>query len=235
MIFDFDYTLADSSKGVRECIDYALKKLGLPTPSDELLFQTIGLSLQDTFEYLTGDTDTERGAKFARLFVDKADEVMADLTHIFETVTRLLTHLKDEDIKLGIVSTKFRYRIESILRRENLSELFSVIIGGEDVLRKKPDPEGLLTAIEMLKVSPLKSVYVGDSTVDAETARRAGVPFIAVLTGVTSREAFGEYSAIGIVEGLDELHIKKPRHVKGKREASVSHSNLRAKKSIHLQ
>jgi phosphoglycolate phosphatase len=190
---------------VKACISYALDNLGLPTVSDELLLQTVGLSLQDTFESLSGEEDAERGAEFARLFVEKADEVMADMTHVFEDVKGLLTRLRDEDVKLGIVSTKFRYRIESILRREDLLGSFSVIVGGEDVTRYKPDPEGLLKAVEALEVSPLKSVYVGDSVVDAETAERAGIPFIAVLTGVTSREAFEEYPVLGITEKLGEV------------------------------
>jgi phosphoglycolate phosphatase len=190
---------------VKACISYALDNLGLPTVSDELLLQTVGLSLQDTFESLSGEEDAERGAEFARLFVEKADEVMADMTHVFEDVKGLLTRLRDEDVKLGIVSTKFRYRIESILRREDLLGSFSVIVGGEDVTRYKPDPEGLLKAVEALEVSPLKSVYVGDSVVDAETAGRAGIPFIAVLTGVTSREAFEGYPVLGITEKLGEV------------------------------
>jgi phosphoglycolate phosphatase len=209
MIFDFDYTLADSSKGVKECINYALKKLELPPVSDEILNQTIGLSLQDTFEYLSNEKDIKRGSEFARLFVEKADLVMADLTYIFENVAGLLKKLKEDNIKLGIVSTKFRYRIESILYREKMLNLFSVIIGGEDVVRNKPDPEGLRTAIKKLDVSPLKSVYIGDSIVDAETAKRANIPFIAVLTGVTSKEAFAEYSILGIVDRLDELTTLK--------------------------
>jgi phosphoglycolate phosphatase len=209
MIFDFDYTLADSSKGVKECINYALKKLELPPVSDEILNQTIGLSLQDTFEYLSNEKDIKRGSEFARLFVEKADLVMADLTYIFENVASLLKKLKEDNIKLGIVSTKFRYRIESILYREKMLNLFSVIIGGEDVVRNKPDPEGLRTAIKKLDVSPLKSVYIGDSIVDAETAKRANIPFIAVLTGVTSKEAFAEYSILGILDRLDELTTLK--------------------------
>ena len=71
--------------------------------------------------------------------------------------------------------------------------------------RHKPDPEGLLAAIERLGGSPSGSLYVGDSVTDAETARRAGVPFAAVLNGVTPREAFKDYPAYRILDDLDEL------------------------------
>jgi phosphoglycolate phosphatase len=106
---------------------------------------------------------------------------------------------------IGIVSTKFRRRIEEILGREDLLEPFDVIVGGEDVSRHKPDPEGLLAAIERLGGSPSGSLYVGDSVTDAETARRAGVPFAAVLNGVTPREAFKDYPVYKILDNLGEL------------------------------
>ena len=84
-------------------------------------------------------------------------------------------------------------------------EAFDVIVGGEDVSRHKPDPEGLLAAIGRLGGSPSNTLYVGDSVTDAEAARRAGVPFVAVLNGVTPREAFEDYPVEGVLENLREL------------------------------
>jgi len=206
VLFDFDYTLADSSKGVKECINYALQKLSIPFVSDETLFKTVGLSLQETFKCLSGEEDQFKASEFERLFVEKADVVMADLTEIYEEIPDFLEWLKVRNIKMGIVSTKFRYRIKSILSREKLLDLFSIIIGGEDVMRKKPDPEGLLLAIKKLNVSPSRTLYVGDSVVDAETANRASIPFIAVLTGVTSMEEFAEYSTLGVIDRVNGLY-----------------------------
>ena len=69
----------------------------------------------------------------------------------------------------------------------------------------KPDPAGLWRAAERLSVVPAQILYVGDSVVDAETARRGGVAFAAVLTGVTSRESFGGYPVEHIATGLCDL------------------------------
>ena len=206
VLFDFDYTLADSSRGVKECINYALQKLSIPLVSDEVLFKTVGLSLQETFKCLSGEEDQFKSSEFERLFVEKADMVMADLTEIYEEIPDFLEWLKVRNIKMGIVSTKFRYRIKSILSREKLLDLFSIIIGGEDVMLKKPDPEGLLLAIQKLNVSPSRTLYVGDSVVDAITANRANIPFIAVLTGVTSMEEFTEYSTLAVVDRIIGLY-----------------------------
>jgi phosphoglycolate phosphatase len=205
VVFDFDYTLADSSRGVIECIDFALAELGFPAASAEAAKQTIGLSLVDGFRMLVGSQHMTKADEFARLFVQRADQVMADRTVLFESVPATIAVLKDRGFALGIVSTKFRYRIEAILERESLRDAFGVIVGGEDVAVHKPDPTGLLTAIERLSDVPQSTLYVGDSVTDAETAERAGVPFVAVLSGVTPREAFLDYPACRILKSLTEL------------------------------
>jgi len=204
VIFDFDYTLADSSRGVVECINSAPVRLGLPAVSAEEARRTIGLSLSDTFTHLTGES-TVQIDEFVRLFVERANEVMTELTLLLESVPEAVKMLKIQGFALGIVSTKFRYRIQSILCREGLLDSFDVIVGGEDVSRHKPDPEGVLLVMERLQSSPTDSVYVGDSLVDAETARRARVPFIAVLSGVTPRDAFDGYDVYQILERVSDM------------------------------
>jgi phosphoglycolate phosphatase len=130
---------------------------------------------------------------------------MANLTVLYESVPSMVEALRERGLTLGIVSTKFRYRIEQILRRETLLQYFQVVIGGEDVEEHKPHPEGLFKAVERLQCSPASIVYVGDSVADAELAKRAAVPLVVVLSGVTPREHFGSYQAIGIIESLWEL------------------------------
>jgi phosphoglycolate phosphatase len=205
IIFDFDYTLADSSKGAVECINFALNGLGLPTASPEAIYQTIGLSLAETLARFAGQVSPAQSEEFTRLFVKRADEVMAALTVLYETVPPTIQHLKKNGLKLGIVSTKYRYRIRDILARDNLLGAFDVIIGGEDVTKYKPHPEGLHRALERLNSSSSRTLYIGDSVIDAETAQQGGVSFVAVLSGVTSREEFTRYTVAGIVENLSEL------------------------------
>ena len=205
IIFDFDYTLADSSSGVIESVNFALNEMSLLTASPEAIRRTIGLSLPNTFLRLAGQQHIARSEEFSYLFIKRADEVMADLTILFDSVPRTIGLLKGHGVALGIVSTKFRYRIETILRRENLLDAFEVIVGGEDVPAHKPDPTGLLTAIKKIGSSLSGSLYMGDSVTDAETAKRAGVLFMAVLSGVTPREDFGDYEVYRIIEDLSEL------------------------------
>lgn len=208
IILDFDFTIANSSKGVEECIDYALKEMGFELPDRLAIHKTIGLSLEKSFSALTGSTDGSNQQEFKRLFIEKADEVMARNTFIFESAKEFIPSIKSNNIRLGIVSTKFRYRIKQILSRENLLHFFDIIIGGEDVAEHKPNPEGLLKSINLLNVKLKDAVYVGDSATDAETAYNAGVDFIAVTTGTTSKYDFADYKSIAIFDDLKQLETE---------------------------
>jgi phosphoglycolate phosphatase len=204
-VFDFDYTLADSSEGCVECVNFAFQEMGLASHSDETICRTIGLSLKETFATLAGDRDAARGDEFTRLFVQRADQVMVDLTVMYKSAHTAITALHESGLRLGIVSTKFRYRIEQVLEREKLWPFFDVVIGGEDVEEHKPHPAGLLEAVRRLECAPRSTVYVGDSVVDAEVAKRAAVPFVAVLSGVTPEGHFESYERIGTLKDVSEL------------------------------
>ena len=205
IVFDFDYTLADSSPGVIECINFALDRLGLPLAADAEIRKTIGLSLPDALTMLVGKEYARHTDTFTRLFVERADEVMTDMTELFDFVPETVAALQKLGIRLGIVTLKYRYRIESVLRREQLTDAFEVIIGFEDMSEPKPNPTGLLAAIERLNSIRQNCFYVGDSVTDAKTAQRANIDFIAVLSGVTPRAAFDDYDVYAILEDVSGL------------------------------
>lgn len=205
VIFDFDYTLADSSPGVFECINFALREMGLDHVSEEAACRTIGLSLSETFLTLGKHHEPHRCDEFHQLFVQRADEVMVSRTALYETVPATIQTLRDRGLRLGIVSTKYRRRIAEVLRREALLDQFGVVIGGDDVQHYKPHPQGLFEAIKKLECSPESIVYVGDSEVDAELAKRAGVPLVVVLSGVTPRAHFENYKPLAVLDSISQL------------------------------
>ncbi len=205
VIFDFDYTLADSSPGIIECANFALRRLGLPEASDHAIRHTIGMSLERTFAVLGEGRQPERASEFTRLFIQRADVVMHDATEMYGFVPQLVNALRQRHIRIGIVSSKYRRRIEAILRRDGLYEHIAVIVGGEDVETLKPDPTGLMRAVSALGGDATRCLYVGDSVVDAETAQRASVPFAAALSGVTPRKAFCRYAPLGYLDSAAQL------------------------------
>ncbi len=203
VIFDFDFTLGDSSNGIIECTNYALKTMGFPERTPEDIKKTIGLSLSEMF-FLLGNADsTDKADEFVKLYRDKADVAITASTMLYDGVLDVLRELRSLGIRCGIVTTKFHYRIDHILDKFSAANLIDIIIGGDDVLLEKPSPEGLLKAMEMLGVGKNEVLYVGDSLVDAKTAQSAGVDFAAVLTGVT--RDFSEYDNVFIGENLSRV------------------------------
>ena len=205
VIFDFDYTLADSSEGVIDCANFALGRLGLPAAPADAIRRTIGMSLTRTYAELAGGAKPDRADDFTRLFIERADAVMHDATRLYDFTPRLFAALRGHGVPIGIVSSKYRRRIDAVLRREGLGGYADVIVGGEDVQTLKPDPTGLLRAAAALGCAPAQCLYVGDTAVDAETARRAEIPFAAALSGVTPRAAFAEYALALCLDSAAQL------------------------------
>lgn len=179
--------------------------MGYEKAGEEEIRRTIGLSLAKTLEALTGNC--EDGQRFERFFKEKADEVMVAQTTLYEGVKEMLESLRNKGVKIAIVTTKYHYRIEAILEVNRMGHLIDEIIGGEDVKNPKPDPEGMKLLMERLKVSPEEILYVGDSLVDAETAKAAGVDFVAVLTGTTEAEEFAGYPCKEILSTAAQITI----------------------------
>ena len=164
------------------------------------------MSLGDTYAALTGSHDSEKSLLFSKYFKEKADQVMVENTVLYDGVKETLESLRAGGMKIGIVTTKFHYRIEQILSKFGALELVDLIVGAEDVKLEKPDPEGLLWAIEHIGACKENILYVGDSLVDAKTAQNAKVRFAAVLTGTTTREEFEKYPHMVITENVSCLH-----------------------------
>ena len=86
-----------------------------------------------------------------------------------------------------------------MLERDGLVGVFESVIGYEDVGAPKPDPEGLRLALQRLRTTSDYAVYIGDSVTDAKTAQAAGVPFVAVLTGMTTEFEFAVYQPAAVL------------------------------------
>lgn len=123
----------------------------------------------------------------------------------FPGTKSVLTALKDSGARIGIISTKYRFRIKELLDQHFPEDFMDIIVGGEDVKAAKPSPEGLLLAIKRLHVSKAETLYIGDSTVDAETAQAAGVDFAGVTHGVTTAKELEKYPHRKIMNTLEEL------------------------------
>lgn len=205
ILFDFDYTLVDSSPGIIACANYALAQLGLPAVEPECICATIGLSLGETFAKLTGLCEPEQQAGFVRYFVQRADEIMVDSTTLYDIAREVIPALVQRGMQLGIVSTKYRSRLEGVLQREGLKGYFAVLVGGDSIPQQKPAPDGLLLAAKLMGLAVADCLYIGDSPVDAQAARRAGMDFIGLLSGPAMAAAFNNERPLALLPDLAQL------------------------------
>ena len=204
-LFDFDYTLADSSKGIVICFRNVLERHRHTGISDEQIKRTIGKTLVDSFSILTGIGDDAILEEYRKEYVKEADRFMTANTRLFPETVSVLQALKEKGANIGIISTKYRYRIME-LAKDNIPEgIIDLIVGGEDVKTAKPSPEGVFLALENLGTDKDTTLYIGDSIVDAETAQAAGMDFAGVLHGATTAEELEAYPHVAIMKDLTEL------------------------------
>ena len=203
--FDFDYTLGDCTDSIVEGFRHGFAGLGWPAPDREAVRATIGYLLEDSYEMLTGDRDPERQARFRALFSEVAVERQRRETTLFPGGEELLRGLREAGVRVAIVSTKRGDTIDIILERLGLSDVVELVIGSADVKRHKPDPEGLLAAMDRLGVRPEETLFCGDTVLDAGAAKNAGTHFAAVLNGTTPAAAFDDFPTDHISPDLWDL------------------------------
>ncbi|HLF72370.1 MAG TPA: HAD family hydrolase [Dehalococcoidia bacterium] len=205
LVFDFDGTLAEARDAFVECYRRASVSLGLTQPTREDVMHFIGTPVPVAFLQMYPEQPESRAAEYAASFQRHADDVMAPLTTMLDGVPEALRVLHAAGYKLGIVSQKLRRRLDDMLRREDLRECFGVLIGGDDMPAFKPDPRGLVLAIDALGVTPDGTLYIGDTPIDAETAQRANVGFIGVLSGVFGSDHFAPFNPLTVLESVRDL------------------------------
>ena len=202
VIFDFDYTLGDTTDGIVAAFNYAFTHMGqAPHKTDEIK-ATVGRTLHDAYRILTGDSAPAAADTFYDLFQTAAKETLVPSASLYPDTLGVLDFFRRRGCRLGIVSTKHRHQIVDIFDKFGITGVFGVIVGAEDVKEYKPAPEGLLLALSRLGTSREDALYVGDSFIDGQTAQNAGVPFAAVLTGTTGRDELLRYSPLTVADGI---------------------------------
>lgn len=200
--FDFDYTLADSGDAVAMCFQHILKLEGFNDITDDAIKATIGNPWKKEIEILTGIVDEEKLAKMRAEYVKFGDTCMTKNTRIYEGTIPVLKAIHESGAKVFIVTNKDGRRLKEGIEYFNLTPYVDGVVSGDMVAYPKPSPDGLLRAVEMSGLDIADCVYVGDSYIDAQTSENAGMDFLAVTTGSTTKEDFAEYSPIAILDDI---------------------------------
>lgn len=211
MMFDLDGTLIDSVPAYYNLMERILESVGLPQAPRHLVaeFMTDGLcvlekmipeEMKDQKETLIQECITT-GRKFSQnMFKDKIQ--------VFRGVEELFEELNKKEILIGIVSSTEKRFIEkklTPLARNGIRDTLDMVIAIGDVLERKPAPEPLLECARRLGVSPEQCIYVGDSRVDIQAGRAAGMMTIGVLTGLDDYKTLQNERANMILKSVDDI------------------------------
>ena len=213
VFFDFDYTLGDSTEAIAEGYRRGFAAMGQPEPAVEQVRATVGMRLEDGYTFITGDSDPGRQAEFHHLFMHSVGakaqgedrKLMIEGTKLLPGAVELLSALKGAGIPAAVVSTKAGETIRRIFAHYGHLDLLTLVIGGDEVTRSKPDPEGVGLALDRLGLTADQVLFCGDTVIDAATARAGGCDFCAVLNGTTPREAFADYPHVHIADDLSDV------------------------------
>lgn len=173
VLFDFDGTLADTLPLSFFAFKYVFKKYDDWEVSTDELIAMFGPTEN---EIIAGNLRNKENVKEAisdyYLIYEKSH---AAEVHMSNDMHQLLTSLKSNGMKMGIITGKSRKAYQISSEALSLSNFFDIVITGDDVQQPKPDPEGIATALDFLSVSQEEAVFVGDSNADIKAGKAAGL------------------------------------------------------------
>lgn len=177
ILFDLDGTLIDSAPDLHASAGRLLVAEGLNPLSLDQIRAFIGNGVPKLVERIIGATDLDMSEhqRLVARFLEDYNTHAADLTRPYPGALQALDRLAERGFALGLVTNKPETPARAILDVFGMDQYFGIVIGGDTLSTKKPDPAGLLHGFaELWGTSRL---YVGDSEVDAEAASRADVAF----------------------------------------------------------
>ncbi|MFO1203581.1 MAG: phosphoglycolate phosphatase [Tabrizicola sp.] len=183
LVFDLDGTLIDSAPDIHAAANKVFGAKGLPPFSFETVRGFIGNGVGVLVSRLLAHQGLEGSGQLHTALVGefvKIYEEAFDLTSLYPGTMLALEALSNSGHALAICTNKPFAPTQAALRHFGLDRFFPVVIGGDSLPQRKPDPAPLRAAIAALP--PYKTLFVGDSEVDAETARAAAVP-LGLFTG----------------------------------------------------
>ena len=202
VLFDLDGTVIDSGAIILASMKHAAREvLGVEPPDAELLAAVGGPGLEEQMRAL----DPHRVDELVTVY-RAHNEPLHDTLECCLGMEDVLVRLKEEGRQLGIVTAKRRLTVDLAFAKLPLAHLFDTVVGGDETIRHKPEPEPLLLALERLGARADESAYVGDSPFDIRAAKAAGMHAVAVTWGrIHDRERLEREQPDAVVDTAEEL------------------------------
>nr|VFK38808.1 MAG: phosphoglycolate phosphatase [Candidatus Kentron sp. SD]VFK43557.1 MAG: phosphoglycolate phosphatase [Candidatus Kentron sp. SD]VFK79935.1 MAG: phosphoglycolate phosphatase [Candidatus Kentron sp. SD] len=210
VVFDLDGTLVDSVPDIAKSTDEMLLRVGMKPYGEVRIREWIGNGMERLVRRaLTGKMDGEpEDALFARaypIFLQRHDLHNGERSIVYPGVWEALDFFARQGIPMGCVTNKHTRFTGALLRRVGLYEKFGMILSGNSLSRKKPDPMPLLHVSDHFEVTPADSLLVGDSISDVKAARAAGFWVICVTYGYNHGRDIRDAEPDAALDSLEEL------------------------------
>ena len=208
VVFDLDGTLVDTAPDLTAHLNEMLAGLGRPALDLDEIRPMIGDGARALLKRgLEASGGLPAGADLDTLFLEFLARYTAQPVRygaVYDGVVEVLDALQPAGVKLGVCTNKAQAPSDRVLAELGLRPYFPVVIGGDALTVRKPDPGHLRAVVERLGIAPERSVMIGDSENDLLSARAAGIPCVLVSFGYTAIAA-ADLGADRVIDHFDEL------------------------------
>ena len=189
VIFDLDGTLLDTLDDLTAATNAALEKFSLPQRTREEVRSFVGNGIAKLIERAVGEEGKGLQAEALAEFKSYYAAHCADKTAPYDGILSLLRSLREKGVKTAVLSNKADFAVKSLAKTYFDGLLLAAVGENESAgIRKKPAPDALFSVMNELSATAEKTVYVGDSDVDIQTAKNAGVACICVTWGFRDKD-----------------------------------------------
>ena len=197
IVLDLDGTLVETAPDLINAHNHVMKKFGFRTKYENDIKKLVGKgasslitrSVWGQAQKNLGKINDEKIKKdMVKEFIDYYSKNICVESKLLNGVENFLKWSKENNISLGVCTNKQEYLAVDLLKQIKINHFFEYVAGSNTFDYCKPDPRHLLNVIEIMQGDPKKSIMIGDSETDSETARSAGVPFILIENGYTEKK-----------------------------------------------
>lgn len=203
IIFDLDGTLIDSSEDIAWAVNKTLKQMRFEELSYQAIKERIGWGVKMLLQKALPEEKHNLLEEARAIFMGYYSSHLLVRTRLYPGAAEVLQHFKDK--KIAIATNKPLNLTEKILDELNILIYFRKVIGGDGVQNKKPAPEAIEIILKELNVLPKEAVFIGDSMIDIEAGKKAGVITIGAAYGFRGRQELEEAGADVVIEDIKEL------------------------------
>jgi phosphoglycolate phosphatase len=210
VLIDVDGTLVDSVPDLAYCVDEMMKQLDMPTHGEAKVRNWVGNGVERLVRRaligkLEGEPDEALYDRAYPVFLELYSENTSKRSCLYPGVKEGLEYLKGEGYKMGCVTNKAAQFTQPLLKDLGVSDYFSIIISGDTLPEKKPDPMPLLHAAKFFNVTPEQALMIGDSISDVKAARAAGFHIVCMTYGYNHGVDIRDANPDGVMDSMAEL------------------------------